>query len=345
MRPSVRIPAILVTAAGAAFLAYQARKFFPAAATATAAVTGIPSLVAHSNASTFARTASYNMTRTAVVALSHGGGPMPVLGDPDSAQLAGSMRTRVPTILGLNEAKGSERRPKAILLVTAHWSTTRPSISSAAMHPLLYDYSGFPEESYSLRYDAPGSPEVARRVAELLRAGGFDPQLDERRGWDHGVFVPMLLVRPQADVPIVQLSVLRNEDPAAHYAMGQALAALRDEGVAIVGSGFASFHNLRLMFSGITRDPTFKQKLTEWNDAVTSAVEVPGAKDRDQRFRSWRHWPAAYIAHPNGGAEHFLPLIVCAGAAGDDPGRWYADDYLGMDIHSYYWCDTPDCVV
>ncbi|EFX00625.1 extradiol ring-cleavage class 3 subunit b [Grosmannia clavigera kw1407] len=331
MRLSLRVPAILVTAAGAALLAYKARRFVPTTTTVSAFLS-TSSWTA--NVNRINETDKFSMARAAVVALSHGGGPMPVLGDPDSQALAGSMRTRVPAILGLEDAA---RRPRAIVLVTAHWSTTKPTISAGPMHKLLYDYGGFPEEAYSLRYDAPGSPEVAGRVAELLRGAGFDPQLDLTRGWDHGVFVPLLLVRPQADIPVVQLSVLRSEDPAQHFAMGRALAALRDENIAIVGSGFASFHNLRLMFSGLTHDPTLHARLSVWNDAVSAAAAVPDAGERDARFRQWRTWPDSYIAHPNGGAEHFLPLIVCAGAAGDVAAKSYADDYLGLNIHSYYW--------
>ncbi|OAA65320.1 extradiol ring-cleavage class 3 subunit b [Niveomyces insectorum RCEF 264] len=274
------------------------------------------------------------MPRGAVVALSHGGGPMPVLGDPDSVELANSMRTRVPAILGLNDAA---RRPKAIVIVTAHWSTDRPTVSSGARHKLLYDYGGFPPAAYRLKYDAPGSPEVAHRVAEVLRTAGFDPALDAERGWDHGVFVPMLLVHPAADIPIVQMSVLDSEDPAAHFAMGRALAPLRDENIAVIGSGFASFHNMRLMFAGITREPTMRDKLKEWNAAVTAAAAVADNRERGEQFQTWRSWPAAYVTHPRGGAEHFLPLIVCAGAADSTAGQSYVDKFMGLDIVSYYW--------
>ncbi|CAK7200298.1 hypothetical protein SEUCBS139899_002989 [Sporothrix eucalyptigena] len=274
------------------------------------------------------------MPRAPVIALSHGGGPMPVLGDPSHKELVASMRTRVPEILGLND---TARRPKAIVLVTAHWSERVPTISSGDKHKLLYDYGGFPAEAYRLKYDAPGSPEVANRVASLLQGAGFRPDLDNERGWDHGVFVPMLLVHPAADIPVVQVSVLASEDPTAHFAMGRALAPLRDENVAIVGSGFASFHNLRLMFAGITRDPAIKVQLDAWNEAVTAAATELDAKKREAAFEQWRSFPAAYVTHPRGGAEHFLPLIVCAGAAGDEAGKTYTDHFQGLDILSYYW--------
>ncbi|CAK7235689.1 hypothetical protein SCUCBS95973_009352 [Sporothrix curviconia] len=274
------------------------------------------------------------MPRAAVIALSHGGGPMPVLGDPSHDELVKSMRTRVPAILGLNN---STTRPKAIVLVTAHWSERVPTVSSGAKPTLLYDYGGFPAEAYRLKYDAPGSPEVAQRVASLLQGAGFRPELDDERGWDHGVFVPLLLVHPAADVPVVQVSVLASEDAAAHFAMGRALAPLRDDNIAIVGSGFASFHNLRLMFAGVTRDPSTRAQLVAWNEAVTAAALEPDEQAREAAFAQWRSFPAAYVTHPRGGAEHFLPLIVCAGAAGNEKGKAYTDHFQGLDILSYYW--------
>jgi aromatic ring-opening dioxygenase catalytic subunit (LigB family) len=276
------------------------------------------------------------MPRGAVLALSHGGGPMPVLGDPGSASIVRSLKGRAPDILRLNAAAAADR-PRAIVLVTAHWSRADPTVSSGAKHRLYYDYGGFPAEAYRLRYDAPGSPEVAARLAELLRDEGMRPELDPVRGWDHGVFVPMLLVRPEADVPIVQLSVLASEDPAQHFAVGRALARLRDENVAVVGSGFASFHNLMMMRNGATRAPGFKQRNGEWSDKVTAATQLESSRDREEAFKGWRSWPAAYESHPDGGAEHFMPLLVCAGAAGDGKAEYYVDEFMGIDIYSYYW--------
>jgi aromatic ring-opening dioxygenase catalytic subunit (LigB family) len=156
-------------------------------------------------------------------------------------------------------------------------------------------------------------------------------------GWDHGVFVPMLLINPAADVPIVQLSVLSSEDPAAHIAMGKALAKLRDSNVAIIGSGFASFHNLRLLFSGALQTPEFKARNVAWSQAVTDAVGTKELKERGKKFDGWREWPAGYEMHPRGGGEHFLPLVVCAGAGGDEGGEHYTDGFSGLDMYSYYW--------
>ncbi|KIV99716.1 uncharacterized protein PV09_08646 [Verruconis gallopava] len=274
-----------------------------------------------------------NMTRGAVISLSHGGGPMPVLGDPAHKEIIRSLKTRVPEILRLN----TDEQPRAIVIVTAHWSERRPTISNGIKHKLYYDYGGFPPESYRLKYDAMGSPDVAKEIGDALSSAGFEPVFDSERGWDHGVFIPMLLINPSANVPIVQMSVLSSEDASEHYRMGQALSKLRDSNVAIIGSGFASFHNLRLMFSGISSDPAFQARNAAWNKAITEAVSEPDVEKRGELLSKWRDFPGAFEMHPLHGAEHFLPLIVCAGAGGaGEPGK-YTDEFIGLDMYSYYW--------
>ena len=277
---------------------------------------------------------------------------MPLLGDPSHAAITKSLKTKVPQILKL----GTPDAPKAIVLVTAHWSTDKVTISSGSKHDLLYDYYGFPPESYQIKHDAPGSPEVAGLVEKALKEAGVECEKDAERGeqdtrtqlrvpgtndndvdWDHGVFVPMKLIDPSATVPIVQLSVLASESPSQSYAIGRALSSLRAQNVAIIGSGFATFHNLRLMFSGTSSTPEFKKQNTEWSNAVTDAALTDSEEQRLKKFETWRSWPASYTMHPRGGAEHFLPLIVCAGAAGETTGRSYADDFRGIDMWSYYW--------
>lgn len=155
-------------------------------------------------------------------------------------------------------------------------------------------------------------------------------------GWDHGVFVPMTLIHPQASVPIVQLSVLTSEDPAAHFAIGRALSSLRAQNIAIIGSGFASLHNLRAMFSGMAKTPNFKALNEEWSKSINDAVTTEDAEERNKKFEGWRKWPGSYDMHPRGGAEHFLPLIVCAGA-GAGKAKSYKDRFMGLDYWSYYW--------
>ncbi|KID74997.1 Extradiol ring-cleavage dioxygenase [Metarhizium brunneum] len=273
-----------------------------------------------------------------VIALSHGGGPLPILGDKNHESIVYSLKNCVPKILGL----GTPSAPRAIVLVTAHWSTAVPTVSSAARHDLYYDYSGFPSESYALKYPAPGDPPVAREIKSLLDAHGLRARLDPNRGWDHGVFIPMLLVNPAADVPIVQVSVLESEDPEHHLRIGAALARLRHRNIAIIGSGFASLHNFAAMrglrFAGRAFVRDFKALSDEWNAALTAAATAEATDDRWAALRAWRTLPHANQMHPPRAGEHFMPLLVCAGAAGDgEKAGVYKDVYSGVDILTYYW--------
>ncbi|KAM0561529.1 hypothetical protein ACHAPJ_003412 [Fusarium lateritium] len=273
-----------------------------------------------------------------VIALSHGGGPMPVLGDPSHKDIVYSLKNRVPKILKL----GTPDQPRAIVLVTAHWSTRNPTISSGASHKLLYDYYGFPRESYALKYPAPGHPEIANEIADALKAEGLTPQLDPERGWDHGVFIPLLLVNPKADIPVVQVSVLDSEDPDEHLRMGKALGKLRANNVAIVGSGFASFHNIRAMMAlgsaGPEQQAQFRTLSDEWSQALSDATLKKDTDERWKALKGWRKFPYADMMHPPRGGEHFMPLLVCAGAAGDgEETKKYSDEYVGVEISTFYW--------
>ena len=149
---------------------------------------------------------------------------MPLLGDPSHASMVKFLR-------------GHDYRPSAVLLISAHWQTAVPTLTSGAHPQLIFDYGGFPPESYRYTYAARGDPSLAQRAAALLQTAGIAARLDESRGWDHGVFVPMMLMFPKADVPIVCLSLLNDPDPAKHFDLGRALRPLRDEGVLILGSG------------------------------------------------------------------------------------------------------------
>ncbi|TID18051.1 Extradiol ring-cleavage dioxygenase class III enzyme subunit B [Venturia nashicola] len=273
------------------------------------------------------------MTKGVVVSFAHGGGPLPLMNDPMTKEIIYSLKNRVPKILRLDTPKA----PRAIILITAHWSEKVPTISNADKHKLYYDYGGFPPEMYKVKYDAPGSPAVAKEVFDTLQTAGLKPDTNSERGWDHGVFVPMILVYPKANIPIIQLSVLSSEDPATHIKMGEALSILRESNIAIIGSGFSSFHNLRLMFSGIHEDSSFRRRNKDWNNAVKAAIEEEDVEKRKEKLGDWRKFPNAYEMHPRGGAEHFLPLVVCAGAGGAGKAKSYTDKFLGLDMYSFYW--------
>lgn len=204
--------------------------------------------------------------------------------------------------------------PKAILLVSGHWLEPAFSVTSGRQPGLIYDYYGFPPHTYELRYDAPGSPELAARVADLLGQAQLPARQDAERGFDHGMFIPLKLMFPAADIPVVQLSLRSDLDPAAHLAAGRALAPLREEGVLIVGSGM-SFHNMRGY-----GDPRFGPISAEFDQWLTAAVEDAPA-ERAARLARWAEAPMARLCHPPRAEEHLLPLHVVAGAAADAPGR------------------------
>ena len=149
----------------------------------------------------------------------------------------------------------------------------------------------------------------------------------------------MMIIDPKAKIPIVQLSVLASESPAQSYAIGRALSSLREQNIAVIGSGFATFHNLRVMFSGTISTSELREQNVEWSKVVTDASMTSDDEERAKKFADWRNWPHSYTMHPRGGAEHFLPLIVCAGAAGKTQGGKYADDFKGIDMWSYYWAE------
>jgi len=174
----------------------------------------------------------------------HGGGPCFFMDGP--SPFSRSAWDRMAAYLrGVGPSLAA--RPKAVLVVSGHWDARRPTVNTASQHSLYYDYYGFPEHTYRLTYPAKGSPEMAARVRELLAKAGVDSDEEPRRGLDHGVFIPFMLMFPDADVPIVQLSLRKDMDASAHLAIGRALEPLRDEGVLIVGSGM-SYHNLREFF-------------------------------------------------------------------------------------------------
>jgi aromatic ring-opening dioxygenase catalytic subunit (LigB family) len=198
-------------------------------------------------------------------------------------------------------------RPSAILIITAHWETAVPSFTGGARPELIYDYYGFPPETYALTYPAPGQPELAAR---LLEVAGFPARVDGAYGWDHGVFVPLKVMYPQADVPVVAMSLHESLDPLLHCALGAALRGLRDEGVLVLGSGM-SYHNLRNFAAGAPASMAFH----DWLDTALAG----NWQQRGEALARWDAAPGGRVSHPR--EEHLLPLMVASGAGGDAPGR------------------------
>jgi aromatic ring-opening dioxygenase catalytic subunit (LigB family) len=213
-----------------------------------------------------------------------------------------------------------ETRPKAILVISGHWEEPVFTVGSSPKPPLIYDYYNFPPHTYQLRFDAPGSPELAHRVRALLAGAGIASGEDGQRGYDHGVFIPLKLALPDADLPVVQLSLKKGLDPAQHLAAGQALRPLRDEGVLIVGSGM-SWHNMQGFNSRYT---AASETFDAW---LSDAVSDPA--HRNEALRRWEEAPVARQAHPR--EEHLAPLFIAAGAADGEPGQRVFSD-IAMDV-------------
>jgi aromatic ring-opening dioxygenase catalytic subunit (LigB family) len=252
----------------------------------------------------------------------HGGGPCffmePPPGYPHMWDGLAAYLRGIDASLGL--------RPKAVLVVSGHWEMQHPTVNIAPRPTLLFDYYGFPEHTYRLKYPVPGAPDLEASVRSLLKDAGLEMAVESKRGLDHGVFVPFLLIYPHADVPIMQLSLQRSLDPALHLAIGQALAPLRDRGILIVGSGM-SYHNLAAMFSG--RGAEAAASFDAW---LGEAVQNPGT--RTSKLISWRSAPGGRESHPR--EEHLIPLMVAAGAADGDIGvRSFGESIAGNAISGF----------
>jgi aromatic ring-opening dioxygenase catalytic subunit (LigB family) len=220
-------------------------------------------------------------------------------------------------------------QPKALLVISGHWEEPAFTAGSAAVPQLIYDYSGFPAHTYQLTWPAPGDPVLAARVADLLRDADLPVASDPTRGYDHGVFIPLKVAFPQAQIPVVTLSLNHSLDPALHIAAGRALTPLRDEGVLIVGSGM-SFHNLRARSMENVLIPASQQ----FDDWLGQTVCQNDTQARNAGLVNWSQAPAARYAHPR--EEHLLPLMVAAGAAGNDvAARTFNDVMMGWRISGF----------
>lgn len=257
--------------------------------------------------------------------LSHGGGPWPYMSAEARrpyARLAESLR-QLPRQL--------PHEPQAILIVSGHWEEKEFAVMASAAPPMVYDYGGFPEELYHIRYPAPGSPRLAQRARSLIQEADLPVHLDAERGFDHGTYSILAVTHPQADIPVFQVSLRAGYDPEAHLQLGRALAPLRDEGVLIIGSG-SSYHNLRRFFGPRVR----REDAAQFDTWLRETLVESASPVRSQRLREWARAPAAREAHPR--EDHLMPLHVVVGAAEEEPGRivYTQDDFLGAITLSSY---------
>ncbi len=249
----------------------------------------------------------------------HGGGPLPVLGDPSHDEIVSYLR-------GVEADIG---RPKAIVVVSAHWEQPRPTITAHASPELYFDYYGFPPETYEYTYPAPGAPDLAERLGSALDDAGLQPEFDHERGFDHGMFIPLMLMYPDASIPVVQVSLLDGLDAAAHIELGEALRPAIDDDVLVLGSGL-SFHNMAA-FAGV--DEEANRSFDQWLDATCT-----GDMDESERrslLIEWEAAPAARYNHPR--EEHLLPLHVCYGIGGKAATRTFDGHVLNTRVGAYSW--------
>jgi aromatic ring-opening dioxygenase catalytic subunit (LigB family) len=253
-----------------------------------------------------------------VIYLSQGGGPCFFM-DWSSIGPADTWNSMADFLKNLHRTFPT---PKAIVVISAHWEENEITVMSEVSPSLLFDYYGFPKHTYELTYPAHGSPVLASRISELLKIANINSRTESKRGFDHGVFVPFKLIYPDANIPIVQVSMKHNLDPVDHIALGRALTPLRDEGVLIVGSGM-SYHNLHDLFKGgqtvLQQSKTFDQWLFE-------TASLSSFDERNSKLAKWKTAPSALQVHPR--EDHLIPLMVVSGAAGNEQGKRVFNDVV-----------------
>ena len=262
-------------------------------------------------------------SKAQIVYFSHGGGPLPILGDASHKVMVDFMH-QLPSQL---------KKPDFILVISAHWEESTATLLGAQNPAMFYDYYGFPDAAYEITYPAPGSPELANRIAGLLNKNNIPARIDPRRGFDHGLFIPLKLMYPQADIPSLQLSLVRGLNPTAHLALGKALRELMPENILVVGSGF-SFHNLgAFSWQGRNAPDPANDAFQNW--LIEACAGPMPQSEREQRLIEWETAPSARYCHPR--EEHLLPLHVCLGLADKSATVIFDDFILGKRGLAFLW--------
>lgn len=258
-----------------------------------------------------------------VVYLSHGGGPLPILGDAGHKAMVEFME-QLPSKLG---------KPEAILVISAHWEERMATLLGADSPTMFYDYYGFAREAYDITYEAPGNPELAKRIADSLQKQKIPAAIDTQRGFDHGLFIPLKLMYPEADIPSLQLSLVSGLDPAAHVAIGKALHELMQENILVIGSGF-SFHNMsEFSWQGIEREDKANDLFQDWLIGVCTGERTQS--ERENLLIDWEKAPSARYCHPR--EEHLLPLQICLGLSGKSAQLIFDDYIMGKRAVAFLW--------
>ena len=264
------------------------------------------------------------MQHSDILFISHGGGPLPLLGDPDHQALVSSLQgyaERLP-------------RPDAIVVISAHWEAWVPSLTAAAQPGLLYDYYGFPAAAYEVAYPCPGQPALAQQIQQHLLAAGINTDLDSARGLDHGVFVPLKVMYPDASIPCIQLSLISSLSAQQHLTLGAALRDLPVKNLLVIGSGF-SFHNMSAFFAAESaKTEAMNQAFEDWLTETCASPQLTET-ERWQRLAHWEQAPHARFCHPR--EEHLLPLQVCYGMAGKVCDEHQSVRVLGRRAGMFHW--------
>ena len=247
----------------------------------------------------------------------HGGGPLPIMGEPGHADMVDY----------LSNIEAEIGRPSAIVLVSAHWERPQPTILANPSPELYFDYYGFPDETYQYSYPAPGSPELADKLFAALKSAGLSPQLDHERGFDHGMFIPLMLMYSDASIPVVQISLVDGLDAKGHIELGRALAPAIADDVLVLGSGM-SFHNMNAF-----GDTPESKQFDQWLESV--CVADTDERDREAQLVDWESAPAARFSHPR--EEHLVPLHVCYGIAGTAATRSFTGQVINTTVAAYSW--------
>jgi len=266
--------------------------------------------------------------------LSHGGGPWPYMTGQHRRvhqKLEASLKD-LPGQIGV--------KPKAILMVSGHWEERDFAVTSNAHPPMVYDFGGFPREMYEIRYSAPGSPELAEHVHSLIQQAGLATHLDPQRGFDHGTYSILAVTYPEADIPVIQVSIRADYDPEAHLKLGRAIAPLGDEGVLVIGSG-SSYHDLQAFFyPNAKKNP--KEDSARFDSWLKQTLVDSTPEERSKRLLEWENAPSARAAQPQ--EDHLIPLHVAVGAAEDEPGAviYQQNDFFGqISMSSYRFGEYP----
>ncbi|NVK89339.1 MAG: dioxygenase [Gammaproteobacteria bacterium] len=255
--------------------------------------------------------------------LSHGGGPLPLLGEPNHHEMIATLDA-----IGKQIAK-----PRAIIVISAHWEAATVKITAHAKPDLIYDYYGFAREAYDLKYPCVGEPELAQQVLSAFKLAEIEAELDSTRGYDHGMFVPLMLMYPQADIPCIQISLQQDLSATKHLQIGQALATLPNDDLLIIGSGF-SYHNMRgfgVENAGVQEE---NEQFNAWL-VDTMMNKTLNEAERVKRLKNWSIAPSARACHPR--EEHLLPLHVCYGLMGRPASEHFAAKILQRDASFFLW--------